>query len=132
MTRYYLADILTVIHLYNLIYLQALEIVTMGTFGRYNTMHEVDEVWRENHLKEEQRVDVSEKKDIDRDFKKFEDKLSESKNQNLYDPLDAQDSEDSLANMSDDLLPQNDEYLTYDDKNTVPISPFSSLESSHR
>ena len=44
MTRYYLADILTVLYLYNLIYLQALEIITMGTLGRYDTMNEVDEV----------------------------------------------------------------------------------------
>ena len=113
-------------------YLQALEIVTMGTLGRYNTMHEVDEVWREEHLKEELRPDVSEKKDIAEDLKKFEDILSESKNLNLY---DEPDSGDSLANISDQLLPQNDEHLTYGDKNTMSnktISPFSSPESSHR
>ena len=111
-------------------YLQALEIVTMGTLGRYDTMNEVDEVWREDYLKVEQRPDVSEKKAVD--FEKFEDIHSENKNQNLY---DAPDSGDSLANISDDLLPQNDENLTYDDKNTVPnksISPFSSLELSDR
>ena len=111
------------------IYLQALETSAKGTLGRQDTMQEVEEVWREDHLKEEHREDEFEKNDYEIEQLGRE---SEEKKVNIY---DAPDSEDSFNNITDDVLPQyveeqkNDHLINLSSKSS---SPFSSPELSDR
>ena len=65
-----------------------------------DTMQEVEEVWRDDHLKEEHRENEVEKNDYE-----IQQLVRESKEKN-DDIYDAPDSEDSLNNIPDDVLPQ--------------------------
>lgn len=70
-------------------------------------MHQVEEVWRQDHLKDEKK-DIIEGKDDQIDRKISENKLgcnSEQKDGNIY---DSPDSGDSLHNIPDDLFHQKD------------------------
>ena len=110
-------------------YLQALETSAKGTLGRQDTMQEVEEVWREDHLKEEHREGEFEKNDYEIEQLGRE---SEEKKVNIY---DAPDSEDSLNNIPDDVLPEYVEEQKNSHVNNVSSkssSPFSSPELSDR
>ena len=76
-------------------------------------MQEVEEVWREDHLKEEHREDEFEKNDYEIEQLVKE---SEEKKVNIY---DATDSEVSLNNITEDVLPQYVEEQTNDHVNNI-------------
>ena len=106
-----------------------METSAKGTLGRQDTMQEVEEVWRDDHLKEEHRENEVEKNDYEIQQLVRE---SEEKNDDIY---DAPDSEDSLNNIPDDVLPQYVEEHKSDHENkvsSISSSPFSSPELSDR
>ena len=90
-------------------------------------MQEAGEVWREDHLKEEHMEDEFEKNDylIEQLVRE-----SEKRQVNIY---NAPDSEDSLNNITDDVLLQYLEGQKNDHVNNVSSSsPFSCAELSDR
>ena len=91
-------------------------------------MHAVDEIWRGDHLKERHEADISKNESIINESKKFKDIGTDFnfKDENMY---DAPDSEDSLANISDEILQQKYGHSRSGD---IIDTPFSSPEVSHR
>ena len=98
-------------------------------------MQEVEEVWRDDHLKEKHRKNEFIKNDYEIEMKQIQTQLvqeSEEKSDNIF---NAPDSEDSLNNIPDNVLPQYVEEQKNSHVNNVSSnssSPFSSPELSDR
>ena len=106
-----------------------METSAKGTLWRQDTIQEVEEVWRDDHLKEEHRENEVEKNDYE-----IQQLVRESEEKN-YDIYDAPDLEDSLHNIPDDVLPHYVEEHKSDHENyvsSISSSPFSSRELSDR
>ena len=90
-------------------------------------MQEVEEVWRDDPLKEEHRENEVEKNDYEIQQLVRE---SEEKNDDIY---DSPHSEYSLNNIPNDVLPQYvEEHKSENKVSSISSSPFSSPELSDR